>query len=252
MRTFIQKVNPWLLPTVLILFILQVITLPFVAVFTYAGRSDSPEHILTYKVGSLKWDSSTNIDKNGVAELSLFGAEYDNAESADGEHIIAPGTQGHTLVRLKNSVSGAVNYYASLYVIENNPDLPVQVSMESDGALAVDKSQVPLPDGVKPEQVLQTMRGVLDGGKIRDFDIFWNWDFYEDDLQDEIDTMLANAEEEDITVGLYIVVVDNNEYIIPKTGDDSHFGMYLGLLLISGTMLVILLAEERRRRKCEQ
>lgn len=252
MRQFIQKVNPWLLPTVLILFILQVITLPFVAAFTYAGRSDSPEHILTYKVGSLQWDSATNIDKNGVAELSLFRAEYDNVESEDGEKVIAPGTQGHNLVRLKNSVSGPVNYYAVLYSIESNPDLPVQVSMSANRALPIGKNYAPIPYGVQSDQVLQCFKGVLNEDRIQDFDIYWDWAFYDDELQDEIDTMLGDAEEEDITVGLYIVVEDNNEYIIPKTGDDSRFGMYLGLLLISGTMLVILLAEERRRRKCEQ
>ena len=39
-----KKSNKWLLPTVLILFILEVVTLPLIVLLTYAGRAETPEH----------------------------------------------------------------------------------------------------------------------------------------------------------------------------------------------------------------
>ena len=67
MRVFSKKINQWLLPAVLILFILEIVTLPYMVQLTYAGRSEEAGHVLTYTEGKLTWDSATGIDENGVA-----------------------------------------------------------------------------------------------------------------------------------------------------------------------------------------
>ena len=65
-RLFSEKTSRWLLPLVVVLLVLQVLTLPLMLGFTYAGRSETPDHILTYSENKLTWDSATNIDGNGV------------------------------------------------------------------------------------------------------------------------------------------------------------------------------------------
>ena len=253
-RLFSEKVSRWLLPAVLILFILEVMTLPLVLGITYSGRSESPDHILTYTKGKLVWDSATGIDENGVAVLDLFDAEYPGVESEDGSNVVAPGTDGYNIVRLKNSVSGSVTYTAVLYRIRTSEDLPVEAELIGSGY--TDTASYPLPDGVNSQQVLRAVTGTVKGGEIQDFDISWLWEYENGEVQDSIDTFLGDKDNADeVTVGLYIVVEDNNSYIdpeIPKTGDDSHVGMYLGLMLVSLFMLILLLWDRRKEKECQR
>lgn len=109
MRT---RTYPWLLPAVLILFLTQVVLFPFAMGFTYAGRNESPHHVLTYTTGSLTWNSATGVDPDtGVAELSLFSDHYQNVQSDNGEKVVAPGTENTNIVRLKNSVKAILFCY---------------------------------------------------------------------------------------------------------------------------------------------
>ena len=66
MRT---RTYPWLLPAVLILFLTQVVLFPFAMGFTYAGRNESPHHVLTYTTGSLTWNSATGDVANQSDDL---------------------------------------------------------------------------------------------------------------------------------------------------------------------------------------
>lgn len=252
-KIFSDKVTRWLLPAVLILFILEVLSLPLVLGYTYSAPGDSPDHILTYTKGKLTWDSATGIDSNGVAELDLFDAVYPNVRSSDGANVVAPGTEGYNIVRLKNSVSGSITYTAVLYRIRSNDALAVEAALTGTGF--ADTASYPLPDHVSAAQVIRAVTGKLGGGKIQDFDISWLWDYFEDHGQDAADTLLGNAgTADDVTVGLYIVVEDNNSYVtpdVPKTGDESHIGMYAALMGISLIMLLLLLWDRRREKVCE-
>lgn len=252
MKRIWEKRNQWLLPMVLVLFILEVITLPFVMGITYSGRSEAPDHVLTYTKGKLTWNSATGIGENGAAELDLFDAVYPNVVSADGEDVVAPGTEGFSIVRLKNSVKGKINYTAVLYRIRTSEALPVEARLDMEGHSTA--TSYGLPEGVDESQVIKAVKGSIGGGEIKDFDISWLWDFYESGEQDKIDTMLGiQAEADRVTVGLYIVVEDNNSYsnpTIPQTGDDSRIGMYLTLMGISGVLLILLLIDCRREKKC--
>lgn len=240
MQAMIRTANRWLLPAVLILFILQAGTLAFALSSTYSGRSESPDHVLTYTPGRLTWDDATGIDENGVAMLDLFDAEYKAVKSEDGKNVVAPGTDGFNVVRLKNQASGAVTYTAVLYRIKSDEDIPVEAVL--DGAGFEDTTEYMLPEGVLPEHVIRAVEGVVRGKQIQDFDINWLWDFYKDMNQDEIDTMLGDRsallEDETVLVGLYIVVVDRNDYTdrsdIPakkptedakEKGEDSELGV---------------------------
>lgn len=265
-RVFSERISRWLLPTVLILFILEVLSLPMVLGITYSGRSESPDNILTYTAGRLTWDSATGIDENGVAELNLFDAEYENVEAADGVKVVAPGTEGFHIVRLQNVVGASVDYTAVLYRIRTNDALPVEATLEGENF--TDTTEYPLPEGVTEEQVVRAVSGIIRGKEILDFDISWLWEYDESADQNAIDTILGNqAEADEVTVGLYIVVEDYNsyhsggnsgdkdEYITPdspQTGDNSNVGIYFVLMLISLFLLILLLIERKREKKCEQ
>lgn len=256
MNAFLSKQRSWLLPTVLILFILEVITFPFVLGFTLADRSETPERVLTYTQGKLTWDSAANIDANGVAQLSLFDSIYQNVNAGSGDKVVAPGTDGISIVRLKNSVSGAIGYTAVLYRIRSTDLLPVEVSLSGDGF--ADTDTYILPQGVKDEDVIRAVSGTVGGDMIQDFDIDWSWKFYGSEQQDIIDTWLgdkaADGGADNVTVGLYVVVEDDNQYIIPsppQTGD-LGIGIYVGLMCVSGVVLILLLLDKRRAHKCEE
>ena len=256
MHNTIKHHTRWLLPVVLILFILEIFTLPLVLELTYAGRSEVPNHVLTYTPGRLKWDDATGVDKNGTAILSLFHSQYGKTVHADnGDKVIAPGTDGFNIVRLKNNADKPVNYIAVLYEIKDNPEIPVEAELSGNGF--TDTNTYTLPDRVKESEVIRSVAGKIGSGEIQDFDINWLWEYYENEAQDVIDTLLgdkaAYEEANDVTVGLYIVVEDNNEYIKPDTPQtgDAGIGMYVVLMVISGALLILLTVTRRREKKCE-
>lgn len=215
MKTIWEKRNQWLQSMVLILFVLAIITLPFVMGITYSGRSEAPNHVLTYTEGQLTWDSATNVNANGVAELSLFDAVYPNVQSQDGRNVVAPGTEGFSIVRLKNSVEGDVKYTAVLYRIYNNEELPVKADLNTEGHTTA--ASYSLPQGVEESQVIRAVEGTVRGGEIKDFDISWLWAYSESSDQDAVDTLMGiQGDANQVTVGLYVVVEDDNSYVTPS------------------------------------
>lgn len=250
MRPFISKrISQWLLPAVLVLFILEVLTLPLVLEVTYAGREDGPDHILTYTPGSLLWDDATGIDEHGVAQLNLFQTVYDETVDGNGDKVVAPGTEGFNILRLKNESENSITYTAVLYRIRSNEELPVQVALQGENF--TDTENYALPYDVPPESVLRSVTGTLPADQIQDFDIAWLWQFETDEEQDRIDTILGNRDELDnITVGVYIVVEDDGYTVEPApTGDETHVLMYLTLMGISLCVLLLLLWDRHRQRK---
>lgn len=215
-------IRKWLLPTALILFLLEIILFPLAISMTYAGRSDSPDHILTYALGTLTWDSATDIDQNGVAELSLFSASYQNVLSDNGDKVVAPGTEGRNIVRLKNDSGNRIQYVAVFYRIKEEPALPVEPEMEGEGF--ADTTSYPLPDGVARNQVVRAVTGLLFPEEIQDFDISWQWNYYDSSQRDQVDTALGDKAAfdtaDEVTAGLYIVVVEEPDGPPPYFPED--------------------------------
>ena len=246
-----KKVRGWLMPTVLILFLLLVVTVPFMAGITYAGSGEAPNHVLTYTPGTLKWESGIapiaidEIQPDGALELNLFGEE------------ISPGSSGGTRVRLQNNAGGTVEYTVVLYKKSNNPALKetIQVSLEPYTASVYSRSgepqvpQIPLPEGVSGDDVAITSLGSLKGKEIQEFTLTWNWEFETDRERNQKDTELGIQAADLVTVGMYVVVEDNNNYALPQTGDSSNISTYMVLLGISAVVLVLLVAERFRKKK---
>lgn len=248
-RIYSGNISRWLMPAVLILFILEVLTMPLVLGITYAGRSESPEHVLSYTQGRLRWDKDTVVNDEGVAELNLFDAVYPAVEAVDGVNVVAPGTEGYSFVRLHNEVNGPVNYIAVLYRIRTSDALPVEAQLIGSGF--TDTEEYFLPDGIDQSQVLRAVSGTVKGKEIQDFDIAWLWNYEVSAQQDQADTKLGDKSSADeVVLGLYIVVEDNNVYTVPKTGDESHIAMYFALMAISLLVLILLLRDLRKEKKC--
>ncbi len=207
-KSIIAKWNVWLMPVVLVLFVLQAVMLPWTVGLTWAGRSESPAHVLTYTRNKLTWDTATGVRPDGTAELNLFSTEYDGTVlSANGDKLIAPGTEQSTVMRLKNDVRESIRYTAVLYEIKSDPSLPVRSDMLSEGAAAA--TEYYLPDGMQDAVVLKAITGTVDGGQIQDFDISWKWVFEESNEQDIADTAFGMLAADTITLGFYLVVEDS-------------------------------------------
>ena len=152
-----------------------------------------------------------------------------------------------------------------MYRIKEETALPVEPTLLDDEAFT-NTDTYPLPDGVTQDQVVRAVTGTVDGGQIQDFDIHWQWNYYDSDQRDQVDTALGNeaawVEADEVTAGLYIVVMEDEDpgdpgepdqpYIppeVPKTGDNSHPTLYLTLMAISGVVLVLLLWDRRQEKK---
>lgn len=251
MRSKFQNCINWLLPVFLILFIAEVIAFPVAIGITYAGRSENPDHTLTYKPGSLTWSNVKGIDAHGTAELSVFDAEYQNVLSENGESVVAPGTEGLNIIRLSNEALEDVTFTAVVYSIKTDENLPVRVSL-ADGDFS-DTEDYSLPENVDKSKVIRSVRGSVRKNGIVDFDISWLWDYYVSDSRDMIDVDFgnrsANGSPDEITVGFYLVIEHGGEIIAPQTGDNSHINLYLMLMAISGAMIVILFVTGKRGEK---
>lgn len=277
MNIFIGK-KDWLLPVTLILFLLAVVLFPFAVDNTYAGRNESPHHTLTYTTGSLVWDSATDVDtQTGVARLHIFSSTYQNVEADNGDKVIAPGTERKTIVRLQNNAKKTISYIAVMYRIKEEDTLPVQPVLE-DNTAYTDIDDYPLPQGVTENQVVRAVTGIVEAEQLQDFDITWLWQYYESNERDQLDTALGNKAAwetaDDVTVGLYIVVIEENspdnpddmddsgdtdnpgdlddEYTrpeAPKTGDSTNLSRYLVLMGMSGILVLILLLERWKEKR---
>lgn len=265
MDALIRK-KDWLLPVTLILFLAAAVLTPFAVELTYAGRNEAPGHILTYTTNQLTWDSSTHVnEETGAAELSLFSSTYENVQAENTDKVIAPGTEGRNIVRLKNNADNQIQYIAVMYRIKAEETLPVEPVMEDDAAFT-DAHTYPLPEGVAREQVIKAVTGSVAADQIQDFEIAWLWQYYENEERDRADTLLGNkaawAAADEVQAGLYIVVTENYDpddpdgsYThpkLPQTGDPGGIALYLTLLSISGILLLLLLLERRREKQCKK
>lgn len=277
MNAWTQR-KDWLPALALALLMLLGLLFPLAAELTYAGSGETPQHILTYTTGRLTWDSGTAVDASGAARPDLFDAVYTNVQSENGDRVVAPGTDMQNIVRLKNNTGRSIRYVAVAYRIKEESELPVEPVLQGQGF--TDTNTYPLPDGVTESQVVRAVEGTVRGGEIQDFTLLWNWNYYESDQRDQVDTALGDraafARADEVTAGIYIVVEQDEDsptypdwdedpedpddpdgsrppsYIVPdvpKTGDSRRTAPYLALMALSALVLALLILDRRRERK---
>ena len=154
-----EKMREWMFPAILILFILQVMLLPVVISLTYAVPAERPEHILTYRTGSLVWDKATPVRPDGSAYLSFFETLYQNVNTDNAEKVLAPGTEKDSVIRLKNDTNREITYTAVLCSRSTSSDLDIGAALSGDGFS--DVSYDTLPENIKKETVIRAVGGKL-------------------------------------------------------------------------------------------
>lgn len=236
MKTTVHTRQSALFMLLLALIALVALTLPYAFNLTWATPG-APDHQLTYRQDSLTWDSATGVNGDGSARLTLFQNQYDSVRSENGS-TIAPGTSGHNTIRLKNAVSGAVRYTAVLYRL-GAADVPVQPVLS--GASAAETSQFALPEGVQNSDVVRAVTGTLSGNSVENLDVDWTWPYEAD--ADAVDTA-AGSENASVTLGLYVIVQDENTYevLTPRTGDTAQTNLALVLFILSLLGVAVLSA----------
>ncbi len=258
-----KKKNGWLLPATLVLFILSIISLPLMVILTYAGRSESPTHLLTFADEKLTWDENTEVGENGIAKLSFFSTYYQNVNSENEDNVFAPGTEQLTVIRLLNDSEETIEYTAISWMIKESDILPVYGRFESEGSVPTTNYAGLLPEGVTEDQLLGAVTGSVDGKNIHDFDIDWYWTFERGDEvepgiyeYDEIDTYLGNKaaweEADDALIGFAIIVEGETPVPTPPTGEGSMLYWGIGLVALSGVILLVELIFSRKQKKQEQ
>ena len=246
-----RKTN-WLLPTILILFLCEIVTLPLILSLTYAGNAEAPDHTLILSnEKTLQWATGTHVRPDGMAEFAIFSDEYYHVKSDNGDTVIAPGTEASSLVRLRNDTAEDAPWIATLYLINEDDKVPVTAGLKCGGTPT---ETAVLPEGVTNARVLASYTGVVPGKGTEDFDTSWFWTFYESDELDIRDTKLGNDAAwntaAEIKLGLYIVIEGDDGPITPvPTGDNPFVLGYVVLLVISGALLLLELIGSRRRKK---
>ena len=269
-----KRRGSWLLPTVLILFILEVITLPLMVMLTYAGRAEAPQHVVTFSNQQLTWDENTAVDENGVADLSFFERTYQNVNSENEDNVFAPGTDLDTVIRLKNDSGDTIRYTALAWMLKDCEELALYGDFHANGSTPIDNYTGYLPAGVTTDDLLGVgaVTGTVEAQGIKDFDVDWHWIFergeevepgiYESDY---IDTYLGNKAAWDVaddsTIGFLIIVEGDDGPIIPppgpgpkppKTGGQSMLTWGLVLIGISGVVLIFAIIRRIKERKEER
>lgn len=226
-----------------VLFILQIVLLPLFVGVTYASKSLNPEHTITYSSHQLLWDRNTQVDLNGVAQLSLFESIYENVNSNQGDNVFAPGTKKESIVRLVNKENTKIRYTVVVYYESTNDQLPLDVYL-GDGNFN-DVQYNNYPDTIDSNSIVRVVSGELEKNRMQEFDICWEWKFEGEELDDFIDTYFGNQAANDVadrvSVGFYIVVEADGTTIHPgsaSTGDYTMIVIDLFIMVISGLVLL--------------
>ena len=268
-------------PVVIIsLALVCVITFPFAFNLTYSLPGAKADRTLTYKTGSLTWDSKTKVNSDGTAVLSMFKSNYDNTvDSSNGDKVVAPGTANTENIRLLNTANNSISYTAVLYRLDST-SVPIQADLSDDNAQETDNYS--LPSGVNKSDVIKAVAGTSSASTVNMLSVNWSWDFSgannvnsdasngaanstTKQTSDEIDTAFGNASEADVVeYGVYVVVTDNydkdsskdssgnasGKKIVPKTGDNSIL-MIIFIIVVIALILAIIFAILNRKKRRE-
>lgn len=210
------------------------------------------------------WETETAIE--------LFKSEYKNKDgkvtvkSADGKHVIAPGTEGQYTFDIKNTSDTPANYkiWVEANLSSNIEGVPIQTRMSGqNGWLLGSKNnwkQATALDGV-------TTKETIGSGKTAEYTIYWQWPFEQGD--DKADTDLAEAsvdQEMSYTVTIHTMAAasttpDKNpsettkrKYFVRgvKAGDTAQILTWAILLGLSAGILLLILLLKKRKNKEEQ
>lgn len=212
-----------------------------------------------------------------VTAIELFKTEYKNADgavtvkSADGEAVIAPGTEGQYTFSLKNTSNIAADYIVSVdaKLNSNITGVPIQMRIGSDtGWLLGDKDHWVEATDLESMVAEETM----DAGKATEYTIYWQWPFeWENDMADTNlgDVSLTQGLSYTVTIRTLAVAATEDNHLpggqtqkpstkpsieAGKTGDNTHVLFWCVVFSVSAGILffILILRKRKNDRKQEQ
>lgn len=224
------------------------------------ARPGSPRPLLSASP-FLSADWFRTYDENtvwsGQTDIEIFRVSYENGSgqvtvnSENGEKLLAPGTENRYSFALENTGSNPVKFTMSMeaYFSDGTHVIPVEARVSGHEGTYLCGSADTFAPVLELNNVSDS--GSLRPGYIMPYTLEWCWPF---EIDDEYDTLLGNlAVEEDLS--LTIVIKTTASYTpegnsgIPKTGDTSHIGLMLTVMVGSGTALLFLLIPRPRREE---
>lgn len=201
-----------------------------------------------------KWSNQT--------QREIFRVSYEDGEqvvtvqSADGDNLIAPGTENSYIFKLKNTGNVALDYTLEMdaYVTPNDTPLPIQSRLDRyDGKWVLGGK-----DSYANVSALDAAedRATLGAGKYTYYTLNWVWPFDGDD--NALDTQLGNlAETQDLVFTIVIKTVatesenpyDDSGLSSPQTGDNAGVALWGVLAVCSLVMMFVLFVCRRKEER---
>lgn len=192
---------------------------------------------------------------SGETAIEIFRISYDNdageltVHSENGQKLLAPGTRNSYQFALKNTGTHPVKFTMDMqaYFSDGTHVIPVEAQVSDHEGNYLCGSQEAFAPVLELNQVEDS--GSLRPGYIMPYTLQWRWPFEGDDTYDTLLGNLAVAQD----ISLTIVIRTTASYTpegtggLPQTGDASHIGLMLALMVGSGTALLLLLIPRRKR-----
>lgn len=206
----------------------------------------------SFEVGDDKtvWSTNTQVEIFKVSYVN--GEKVVSVKSADGDKVIAPGTENTYIFKLKNTGDVPLEYTVDIDV-KCEPlgiEIPVVARLcRYDGTWIVGDN-----DSYVSASVLDTAndKESLDAGNYTYYTLDWQWPF--EGGNDEFDTLLGNmAVGEDLTFTIVIntTATETDEgggITPPQTGDDYNI-IILPFLAVASFVMIVVLINYRKRVK---
>ncbi len=200
--------------------------------------------------GSTVWSTNT--------EVEIFRVSYENGQgvvtvkSADGQKIIAPGTENSYTFKLKNTGDVALecNVKVDAHFTPEGFSVPIKGRVSRyDGKWVVGSADA-YADVDSLDKAEDSM--TLAAGRYIYYTLDWMWPYEGDG--DAFDTLIGNmAEGDELTFTIVITTTatettaEGGGILPPTTGDDGC-ALWILLLVVSLAMILLLIFAPKRRR----
>ena len=201
--------------------------------------------------------SDENVVWSTDTQVEIFRVSYENGQqeitvnSADGDKLIAPGTENSYTFKLKNTGNVPVDYTVEVdaFVTPGDYTIPVDARLARYDGLWVVGGSEEWVDTAALDAAEDS--DSLSAGNFTYYTLDWRWPF---DGNDELDTLLGSAEE-DITLTIVIRTVatantDGGGGLTPPQTGDLSMGT-LWAILAGGSLVMILILLFTRKKEDE-
>ena len=200
------------------------------------------------------WGKSTEVEIFRIS-YSEDGTEEITIQSANGDNLIAPGSENSYVFKLKNTGDVAMDYELIIdaYVTPADIHIPVEARISRHDQTWVTASGEEFES--IPELNGSADKYTLGPGRYSVYTLDWKWPFESGD--DSWDTFLGNqAVEQDITLTIKIsttasVSANAGGGMLPQTGDAANATMYIVMMICATFVLFILLFRRDKEEEGE-